>query len=37
MKVPARAGRIVRIVLSIAVGALVIWPIVLYARHFLVR
>jgi len=34
---PVRAGRIVRIVGSLAVGALVIWPIVLYARHFLVR
>jgi hypothetical protein len=33
----APAARIVRIVLSLAVGVLVIWPIVLYARHFLVR
>jgi hypothetical protein len=33
---PVRAGRIVRIVGSLAVGALVIWPILLYARHFLV-
>ena len=37
MTVPACTGRIVRIVLSLAVGALVIWPIVMYARHFLVQ
>jgi uncharacterized membrane protein YhdT len=30
-------GRIARIVLSLAVAFLVIWPIALYARHFLVR
>lgn len=30
-------GRVARIVLSLAVGFLVVWPIVLYARHFLVR
>ena len=37
MTLSGRAGRVARIVLSLAVGALVIWPIVLYARHFLVR
>lgn len=31
------AGRIARVVLSLVVAFLVIWPIVLYARHFLVR
>jgi hypothetical protein len=29
--------RLVRIALSLAVAFLVIWPIAMYARHFLVR